>query len=260
MIVHANVLGEGKPLFILHGFLGSGDNWKTFAKKWSLSGRQVHLLDARNHGKSFHHDTWDYPTMAADVIQYAESKGISRFEVLGHSMGGKTAMYLALHYPAYIEKHVVADIAPKSYSSQHGEILEALWELDQLRFSSRKEAEDFLEPLFESQQLRFFLLKNLERDSAQELRVRCNIQRFLADQSTVTQELEPKATSEVQSLFIRGLNSAYIVDSDFERIHRQFPNSQIASIENAGHWLHAEQPEAFDQLVSTFLDLWGAAK
>jgi esterase len=255
MIIHANVLGEGKPLFVLHGFLGSGDNWKTFAKKWSLSGRQVHLLDARNHGKSFHNDTWDYPTMAADVIQYAESINISSFEVLGHSMGGKTAMYLALHYPTYIEKLVVADIAPKSYSSQHREILEALWELDQRRFASRNEAEDFLESLFESQQLRFFLLKNLERESTQELRVRCNIQRFMADQSTVTQELNPKAKSEVQSLFIRGLNSTYILDSDFERIHHQFPKSHIASLENAGHWLHAEQPEAFDRLVTTFLDL-----
>ena len=255
MRLHSNIIGEGKPLFVLHGFLGSGDNWKTFAKKWSQSGRSIHLLDARNHGKSFHNNQWDYPTMAADVIAHADSKGISSFEVLGHSMGGKTAMFLAVTYPNRIEKVVVADIAPKTYNNQHSEILNALYALDQQRFEQRKEAEDFLETFFENLQLRYFLLKNLERDPDNSLRVRCNINLFREDQSTLTKGLELQMRSEVAILFIRGLNSPYILDEDRPLIKHHFPNYQLVSIEDSGHWLHVEQPDAFDAAVSHFFDL-----
>lgn len=255
MLLHAKVIGEGKPLFILHGFLGSGDNWKTFAKKWSQSGRSIHLLDARNHGKSFHSDQWDYPTMANDVIAYADHNQIDQFEVLGHSMGGKTAMFLATAYPERVQKAVIADIVPKSYPHQHTEILDALYELDQQHFEQRKEAEDFLEPRFESLQLRYFLLKNLERTADNVLRIRCNISRFREDQSTVTHGLEPEMRSELDILFIRGLDSGYISDQDLPLIAHHFPNYQMVSIADAGHWLHAEQPEAFDAAVSRFFDL-----
>lgn len=255
MLLYSNQIGHGKPLFVLHGFLGSGDNWKTFAKKWSEHQRTVHLIDARNHGRSFHHDQWDYPTMADDVIAYADHFGIETFDLLGHSMGGKTAMFLATTYPNRVEKVVVADIAPKAYPPQHTEILEALYQLDQQQFEQRKDAEDFLAPRFESLSLRYFLLKNLERSSNNKLRIRCNIARFIEDQSTVTQGLEAHRTSTTDILFIRGLNSHYILDQDLPLIARHFPNYQLHSIADAGHWLHAEQPEAFDAAVSRFFDL-----
>ena len=160
-MLHSNIIGEGKPLLVLHGFLGSGDNWKTFAKKWAEKGRSVHLLDARNHGKSFHSDEFSYEIMSQDVIDYADVQGIEKFDLLGHSMGGKTAQFVAQQFPERVDRLIVVDIASKAYPPHHSEILEALNEVDEQQFQSRKEAEEFLTPLFPEIGLRQFLLKKL---------------------------------------------------------------------------------------------------
>lgn len=254
-MIHASVLGQGPALFILHGFLGSGDNWKTLAKKWSELGREVHLLDARNHGKSFHSDQFSYEIMSEDVIQYAHHNQIKTFDLLGHSMGGKTAQFLALRFPQYLNRLVVVDIASKAYPPHHTEILEALYQLDSMKLSSRKEAEEFLIPLFKDAGLRQFLLKNLERDDSGILSVKCNIELFRNHPTIIGKSLPSDAQIHTPTLFVRGLRSNYITDADLLLLKEQFTHFNLRDIPNAGHWLHAEQPELFDAAIREFLNL-----
>lgn len=145
MILHATQFGSGQPLLILHGFLGMSDNWKTFAKNISNSGFEVHLIDQRNHGKSFHSSEFSYDLMADDLERYAVHMGLSKFHLLGHSMGGKTAMFYAGKYSNRVEKLVIADIAPKYYPPHHQKILKGLTALDFDTISSRKQADTELQ-------------------------------------------------------------------------------------------------------------------
>jgi len=254
-MLHSNIIGEGKPLLILHGFLGSGDNWKTFAKKWAEKGRSVHLLDARNHGKSFHNDEFSYEIMSQDVIDYADDQGIEKFDLLGHSMGGKTAQFVAQQFPERVDRLIVVDIASKAYPPHHTEILEALSEVDEQQFQSRKEAEEFLMPLFPEIGLRQFLLKNLERTDEGVLSVKCNLSLFRSHPERIGKALPEAPKIHTPALFIRGLESSYIEDVDLTSLQRQYPNFELVSIPNAGHWLHAEQPIAFGEAVAKFLNL-----
>ncbi len=129
-ILHANIQGTGTPLLILHGFLGMGDNWKTLGNDFSENGFEVHLIDQRNHGRSFHSDEMSYEAMAEDIKNYCDHHGIKSAVLLGHSMGGKTAMLFATKYPDYVSKLIVADIAPKFYPQHHQDILKGLSSLD----------------------------------------------------------------------------------------------------------------------------------
>ncbi|MFT5079357.1 MAG: esterase, partial [Patiriisocius sp.] len=130
MLLHSKIIGTGKPLVILHGFLGSGDNWKTLGNKFAEDGFQVHLVDQRNHGKSFHSDDWSYEIMVADLKAYCDHFKLESIDLLGHSMGGKTAMAFAVAFPEMLHKLVIADIGPKAYPSHHQDILKALGSLD----------------------------------------------------------------------------------------------------------------------------------
>ena len=130
MILHSNIIGEGKPFIILHGFLGMGDNWKTLGKQFSESNFEVHLVDQRNHGRSFHSDDFDYDVMAEDLKAYCDEKNLRNMVLMGHSMGGKTAMLFATKYPEYLKQLIVADISPRYYPAHHEDILEGLSYLD----------------------------------------------------------------------------------------------------------------------------------
>ena len=240
---------------ILHGFLGSGDNWKTFAKKWAVRGRSVHLLDARNHGKSFHSEDFSYEIMSKDVIDYADDQGIEKFDLLGHSMGGKTAQFVAQQFPDRVDCLIVVDIASKAYPPHHTEILEALSEVDEQQFQSRKEAEEFLRPLFPSVGLRQFLLKNLERSNEGTLSVKCNLNLFRSHPDRIGKALPEEPKIHAPTLFIRGLESSYVEDTDLIILQRQYPNFELVSIPKAGHWLHVEQPIVFGEAVAKFLNL-----
>ena len=254
-MLHSNIIGEGKPLLVLHGFLGSGDNWKTFAKKWAERGRSVHLLDARNHGRSFHSDEFSYEIMSKDVIDYADRNDIDTYDLLGHSMGGKTAQFVAQQFPERVDRLIVVDIASRAYLPHHTEILEALSEVNEQQFQSRKEADEFLAPLFPEVGLRQFLLKNLERTSDRILSVKCNLNLFKAHPERIGKALPEEPIIHTPTLFIRGLESSYIEDEDLITLQRQYPNFELVSIPNAGHWLHAEQPIVFGEAVSKFLNL-----
>ncbi|MHA7842352.1 MAG: alpha/beta fold hydrolase [Winogradskyella sp.] len=253
MILHSNIIGEGKPFVILHGFLGMGDNWKTLAKQFSESNYQVHLVDQRNHGRSFHSVDFDYELMAYDLKAYCDKHNLNDIILLGHSMGGKTAMLFAATFPKLVSKLMVADISPRYYPIHHDTILEGLASLDFSEIKSRGEADEALSNYIKDQGVRMFLLKNLYWVEKEKLGLRINLPVLKDNVAEVGEALPIHATFEKDTLFLRGDRSEYIGEQDEIIIHRHFPNSKIIAISNAGHWLHAENPEDFYAAVIKFL-------
>ena len=252
-ILHANVFGEGPDLVILHGFLGMSDNWKTLGKAYANEGFRVHLLDQRNHGKSFHSAGFSYELMAQDLKDYLDSQQINKAHILGHSMGGKTAMYFASTQASSVQKLLIADIGPKAYPAHHTEILNALLALSQMELSSRSQAEEALAERLSDAGVRQFLLKNLYWETPGKLGFRANIP-VLAGKMEAIGEALPFANSfKKPSLFLAGANSNYILAEDHLDILRQFPEAKIETIPRAGHWLHAENPKDFFNRSLTFL-------
>ena len=253
MILHSNIIGKGKPFIILHGFLGMGDNWKTLAKQFSESNYQVHLVDQRNHGRSFHSEEFDYELMADDLKAYCDKHNLSDIILLGHSMGGKTAMLFAATFPKLVSKLMVADISPRYYPIHHDTILEGLTSLNFSEIKSRCEADEALSNYIKDQGVRMFLLKNLYWVEKGQLGLRLNLPVLKENVAEVGEALPIHATFEKDTLFLRGDRSEYIGEQDEIIIHRHFPNSKIVTISNAGHWLHAENPKDFYTTVIKFL-------
>ena len=253
MILHSNIIGEGKPLVILHGFLGMGDNWKTLAKQFSESNFEVHLVDQRNHGRSFHADEFDYELMAEDLKRYCNENNLNDLVLLGHSMGGKTAMLFASLYPQLVKKLLVADISPRYYPVHHDAILEGLSNLDFSEIKSRGDADKALSDYVPEIGTRMFLLKNLYWVEKGQLGLRMNLPVLKENVSEVGEALPTHATFNKETLFLRGDKSEYIGETDEAIIHRHFPNSKIVTISNAGHWLHAENPKEFYDVVMDFI-------
>ena len=252
-ILHSRILGTGKPLFILHGFLGMLDNWKTLGMQYAEAGMQVHLIDQRNHGSSFWSSEFHYEAMANDLRAYAEHHRIEAAAVLGHSMGGKTAMQFACSFNAMVENLLVADIAPKFYPPHHDELLDALSALPLHELTSRSEADNYLSRRIKDMGIRQFLLKNLYRKEKGELAFRCNLKVLREKSAEVGDSLPATATYPGPALFIRGGNSEYVMPSDLEDILHHFPRARMETIAGSGHWLHAEQPERFFEVSMDFI-------
>jgi len=253
MMLHSNIIGEGYPFVILHGFLGMGDNWKTLGRQFSELGFQVHLVDQRNHGRSFHSDEFDYDLMASDLKVYAKEHQLERMHLLGHSMGGKTAMTFATKFPELVDHLIVADISPRYYPVHHEVILNGLQSLDFNVIESRAEADKVLSSAIPEMGIRQFLLKNLYWVEKGKLGLRMNLPVLSAEVAEVGEALEPFARFSGPTLFLRGDRSEYIQASDTPLIHQHFPNAQITTIEKAGHWLHAENPVDFYKAVTEFI-------
>ena len=251
MLLHSRIEGEGKPMVIIHGFLGMSDNWKTLGTQFANEGYQVHALDLRNHGKSFHTDDFSYDVMAADVMQYCVHHQLKDIIIVGHSTGGKVAMLLATTYPELVSKLIVADIGPKYYAPHHQTILAALNAVDFSKKPSRAEVEEIVSGYIKDFGTRQFLLKNLYWETSEQLAFRFNLKVFNEKIETVGTALPFENTFSKDTLFLRGDKSDYILDSDFETIYHHFPSASIKTIKNAGHWLHAENPKDF---LSTVLD------
>ena len=253
MILHSNIFGEGKPFLILHGFLGMGDNWKTLARQFSQSNFEMHLIDQRNHGRSFHSDDFDYDLMADDLKYYCDKNNLSDIILLGHSMGGKTAMLFATKYPDLVRKLLVADISPRYYPIHHDAILEGLGRLDFSEIKSRGQADKVLSMHVHEVGTRMFLLKNLYWVKKGQLGLRINLDILRENVSEVGEALPTHAIFEKETLFLRGDRSEYIGESDEVIINRHFLNSELVTISNAGHWLHAENPKEFYNAVINFV-------
>jgi len=253
MILHSNIIGEGKPFIILHGFLGMGDNWKTLAKQFSKSNFEMHLIDQRNHGRSFHSEDFDYELMANDLKHYCDEHNLNDIVLLGHSMGGKTAMLFATKFPDLVSKLIVADISPRYYPVHHDAILEGLSSLDFSILNTRGEADEALSKYVHEAGTRMFLLKNLYWVVKGQLGLRINLEVLKEHVSEVGEALPIHAIFQKDTLFLRGDRSEYIGVADEAIINRHFQNSEIKTITNAGHWLHAENPKDFYEAVVNFL-------
>ena len=251
-IIHSKVFGEGKPLIILHGLFGMLDNWQGLAKKFGQF-FETHIVDQRNHGKSFHAAEHSYELMCADLLQYLDAQGLDKVYLLGHSMGGKTAMLFATKYPERVEKLVVVDIAPKYYAPHHQEILAGLHAVENAKVSSRKEADEVLSEHFSQEGIRQFLLKNLYWKTEEELSFKFNLEVLSKEIQHIGEALLDDAVFTEPTLFIDGETSNYINSEDQELIEKHFPDSEIVEIVNAGHWVHAENPKDFFEEVSRFL-------
>lgn len=253
------ISGEGDPVILLHGLFGSMDNLGVIVRGLQDSW-QIHGLDLRNHGKSPHADTMTYPDMADDVLAYMDAQGIEKAAVLGHSMGGKVAMQMALKAPDRISGIIVADISPVTYKPRHDHVLEGLKAIDTSALKSRQDADHALSEHVEEAGVRQFLLKNLEPvpsvekdDSGARYRWRLNlpvIDRSYADLSAAP---EGKGPYQGPVLFIKGAESAYIQTRHRDTITSLFPKADLRIIEGTGHWLHAEKPDTFVALCQRFL-------
>ena len=253
MLLHSNIIGEGKPFVILHGFLGMSDNWKTHGRLFSQLGFEVHLLDQRNHGRSFRSNEFDYELLAEDLFDYCLHKDLENIVLLGHSMGGKTAMLFAAKYPKMVSKLIIADIAPRFYPRHHHAILEGLLALDFEEIVTRKESEAVLSKYVSHVPTRQFLLKNVYWIEPGKLALRINLEALIENIDEIGEELSPHLKFEGDTIFLKGDKSEYISSQDETTIKRQFPNCEIVTIENAGHWLHAENPSQFFEKVKCFI-------
>ncbi|WP_339712120.1 alpha/beta fold hydrolase [uncultured Kriegella sp.] len=251
--LHSKIIGQGTPLLILHGFLGMGDNWKTLGAQYAENEFQVHLIDQRNHGKSFHSDVFDYDILAEDIKTYIKEKELQSAMILGHSMGGKTAMQFACSHPNLTQKLIVADIAPKYYPPHHQDIINGLQQLNFDQIASRTEADKILGGYISDFGTRQFLLKNLHWVSKDKLGFRFNLEVLADKMEEIGENIEAVDIYNGPTLFLRGSKSEYVMENDLPEIKRHFPQARLETIQNAGHWLHAENPKQFFEKSVQFL-------
>lgn len=244
-MLHSRIEGEGKPLLIIHGFLGTSDNWKTLGGQFVENGYQVHALDMRNHGKSFHSDEFNYKAMVQDILEYCERHNLQQVDVIGHSMGGKAAMFFATAYPERVNKLLIADIGPQYYKPHHQDILAGLNAVDFTVKPSRADVETILEKYVPDFGTRQFLMKNLYWKEPGQLAYRFNLPVFNENIDNIGEALPHGAVLNKPVLFLRGDKSDYIENRDFDLIKSHFPKAEIRDIKNSGHWLHAENPKDF---------------
>lgn len=252
MKLHYQISGSGQPLLIIHGLFGSSDNWKMLAKKLSEH-VQVITVDLRNHGRSPHSMDQDYKLMADDIAELIRDLGIQKLDLIGHSIGGKVAMTFSHDYPDYCRKLIVVDIAPKHYLPEHNSIFKALLSLDLSLFTKRSEIDKTLSKSIADKATRQFLLMNLDT-SGDRITWRINLPSLFDNYPQLLQAVCIEHPITIPTFFIKGSLSNYIQDQDSQLIASVFSNSEIHTIEQAGHWLHAEQPEAFLIKINEFLD------
>jgi pimeloyl-ACP methyl ester carboxylesterase len=252
-ILHSRIVGQGQPFLILHGYFGMGDNWKSLGNQFGEH-FQMHLIDQRNHGRSFHADDFDYEILAEDLYNYIEYHNLEKIILLGHSMGGKTAMLFAVEYPELVDKLIIADISPRYYQPHHNEILKALASVDFSIQNSRKLVEDKLAELIPELGVRTFLLKNVYWREKGVLDYRFNLKSLTENNSEVGKALPSFTTFDGETLFLAGGSSAYITENELPIINAHFPNLSVETIPNTGHWLHADNPKKFYELVMNFLN------
>ena len=251
--LHYTSQGQGKPVFIIHGLLGSSRNWSSFSKKLSES-FQVITIDLRNHGHSGHADTMTYADMSSDILALMEDLGLERASLIGHSMGGKVAMTFALQHRSMIEQLVIMDIAPVSYKNELLPLLDAMMGLPIEEITSRNQADSLLSPLVPDTSLRLFLLQNLIQDGDNyRWRVNLNsIRKSLIDIDGFPAPISVKS-HPVRTLFLGGAESGYLMPHHYPIVKKYFPKAQIHIIDGAGHWIHIDRPDKVLERVLSFL-------
>lgn len=254
-ILHSKIYREERtemPLLVFHGLFGMLDNWGSFGKEFGAL-MPTHLIDLRNHGRSFHSDSMSHDDLANDILHYMQFHNIEKANLLGHSLGGKAVMQFAINFPEKVHKLIVVDISPKAYPPHHQGIIKALQSVDFEVVQTRQDVEKVLENYIHEKSVIQFLMKNLYWTDDKKLAWRFNL-KTLAEKYT---EFVSKAIRfgifSGSTLFVAGANSNYILPQDEFLIKQQFPNSKIIKIANAGHWVHADNPADFNAAVQDFL-------
>jgi len=246
---------SGPPLLILHGLLGASGNWHTLSRTVFQDIARVFTIDQRNHGRSPHAEPFDYPTLASDLHGFIETHDLRPAHLMGHSMGGKTAMQTALTHPDDVDRLIVVDMAPKGYDRQKShlaDLLDVLTRIDPSTYDRRAEVDTALADAVPSRPIRQFLLKNLQHDG-DGYRWQLNLDAIHDNLDALFAPIDAPAIFEGPTLFIRGEQSDYIADDDLPAIRNRFPEAELVTIPGAEHWVHADAPEAFANAVVDFL-------
>jgi esterase len=259
--------GSGIPLIILHGLYGSSDNWYIIGRELAI-GNEVFMIDQRNHGRSPHHPVHNYSVMSDDLHEFMLQHHLTSVSIIGHSMGGKTALTFGLRFPKMIRKMVVVDISPLGYNIAedsrevltHKRIITGLQSINPAALKSREEADQSLRHLISPLSIRQFLLKNLKRSDDGGFYWSLNINTLAESLHDIFSGIihenipDPKHILQFPLLFIKGEYSGYIRNKDEEAIRRYFPCAEIVTIPGAGHWVHVEQPAVFLKTIKDFLN------
>jgi esterase len=243
--------GSGESLVLIHGLFGSLENLNMVAKELSDS-YCITNVDVRNHGFSFHENSMDYPTLAQDIIDTLDHLNIDSAYILGHSMGGKIAMQVALDFPDRVKKLIVADISPVQYPPHHNQIIAGLQSIDLSKINNRKQADEQLSNYVDEIGIRQFLLRNLYKKD-EELLFKCNLEFIAQCYQQIIQGYQGNNSFNKPTLFIKGSESNYINEEHRAIISQLFPKSKAKVIHGAGHWLHAEKTSTFNKSVTIFL-------
>ena len=252
MKLHHQVTGAGDPLVIIHGLFGSSDNWRAMAKQLSAYAKVI-TVDLRNHGLSPHSAQQDYPLMVEDLVELFDVLDIKKANIIGHSVGGKVAMAFAAAYPECLAKLIVVDISPRHYTDEQEYIFKLLMALDLSHYSRRRDVDKVLAEQLPDKAVRQFLLMNLT-SKAGNLNWRINLSALHTNYQHLLAAVCEQQNVDVKSCFIRGGQAQYIQTTDEQLITSQFCNSEIYTIESAGHWVHAEAPQEFREKVIEFFD------
>jgi len=252
MKLHFRTMGAGAPLIVLHGLLGSLDNWQPLGRRFAEHFK-VFAVDLRNHGQSPHSDDVSYEAMAADLDEFMRTHGLTRAHLLGHSMGGKVAMRFALRHPDRVERLVVVDISPRAYPPRHARTLAALLALDLHTFQRREELDAELAKSVDDAEVRQFLLKNAGRDAQGGFRWKANLRGLWESYERLTAAVTSQTPCDRPALFVRGEKSDFVPAADNDLIRQLFPQAEFCAIAGAGHWVQADQPEVFYASALEFL-------
>ncbi len=244
--------GAGVPLVILHGLFGSSNNWNGLAKRLG-DFFSVFTLDLRNHGHSPHDPVHTYPAMAGDVVEFLNQESLRSVYLLGHSMGGKVAMEVALAFPSLVRKLVVVDMSPGEHPLQHDGILDALRSIRLSDFTSRTAIDLFLKLRIPDDRVRSFLLTNIRRADDGTYSWLLNLEALDSNRSSLAAPLKGGREYPGPTLFVRAEQSEYVREDDRPLIARMFPRVEVQTIAGSGHWVHADAPETFLSVVRTFL-------
>ncbi|MCE3258728.1 MAG: ybfF [Bacteroidetes bacterium] len=246
--------GSGQPLVILHGLFGQSDNWNTLAKQFAEQGFHVFTLDQRNHGLSPHSETWDYNVMADDLKEFLEDHNLHHAILLGHSMGGKTVLFFEWKYPEVASKVIIADISPRAYEPHHNDVLKALHAVDFSVVKNRKDAEAKMNEYIQDFGTKQFLLKNIYWKDTDN-----NVMDWRFNLKTISNNYDnisvpaPHFISSTPCLVIRGERSNYVMEKDMEDFRARFLDCRFETVAGSGHWVHAEKPKEFFEVVMKFI-------
>lgn len=254
-ILHSKIYGKEKsgiPLLVFHGLFGMLDNWGSFGKEMGEF-FPVHLIDLRNHGKSFHSNEMSHDDLAQDILNYMEFHQLAKVNLLGHSLGGKAVMQFAMLYPEKLDQLIVVDISPKAYPPHHQGIIKALETVNFDEVKSRGDVEEILSEYIPEKSIIYFLAKSLYWTENKKLAWRFNLKTLAEKYTEFVSNAIKFGVFTGETLFIAGAKSNYILPQDEFLIKQQFPNSSVVSIKNAGHWVQAENPTDFNEVVKNFL-------